>query len=436
MTFQAQRSLIVRGSVNTRPLPGWPVLLVLWGYPLWWVLGMLPFVPLIAGLVLGALMVSRRADVTLPPASLPLLAFMLWIGVCAVMIDAPSRYIGFGMRAGTLASLAVIYVYIANARTRLTNERLLLGVCAIWGLIVTGGVLGSLFPGVRLTTPVGLILPGSITSNELVRDLVFPPLAEVQSPWGAEEPFNRPSAPFPYTNGWGSGYALSMPVVLAAWMTVRRSWVRVVLPGLLVLSFVPIVSSLNRGMFLMLGIAAVYVATRLFLAANFRALAVMLTGAATAVAALLASGVVQAIAERQEVSDTTSGRASIYQATLEEVSRSPILGWGAPLPNEEIGINLGTQGSFWMYLFSYGFVGALLFLAFMVTAIIVTWPLVVDTATACLHSILVAALVGSFFYGYDFTQWLVIIVALSVLVQGADRAAAPRRSALRIRSTA
>ena len=68
---------------------------------------------------------------------------------------------------------------------------------------------------------IGLLLPEGITSNALVQNFFFPPLAEVQMPWGAPEPYNRPAAPFPYTNGWGSGFVLLTPLVLAYLTTVR-----------------------------------------------------------------------------------------------------------------------------------------------------------------------------------------------------------------------
>lgn len=402
-------------SVSPRLLPGWPIFLLIWGFPLWWVTGMLPFMPLIAGAVLGALLLTRWRETHLPPAGLPLLGFVLWVIPCAVMIDTPSRYIGFGMRAGTLVSLAIIYLYLHNAREKVRLEDLLLGACSVWGLIVLGGCLGALFPDVRLTTPVGMVLPGAITSNELVRDLVYPPLAEVQQPWGAAEPFNRPSAPFPYANGWGSGFALSTPLAVAGLIHLRKRWVRVLIVISFALSLVPVVASLNRGMFLMLGVAAAYVAVRLALRGDFKAVLLVTGAGALAAISMFALGVMDGIAARQEVSDTTSGRASIYEATLEAVWESPILGYGAPRPSEDIGINLGTQGTFWMYIFSYGLVGAALFLCFLLSAIVETSPAVTDIASACMHAVVVSALIGAFFYGFEFTQWLLIILALSLL---------------------
>lgn len=425
-----------RKTDDSRHLPAWPVLALMWGYPVWWVSGLLPFLPLAVILLLGAILVSRGRAVLLPPASLTLTLFVGWTLPTVVMLDSPGRLIGFTMRVSALVAVAVLYVYIANARERLSLNHLLLGMCAVWGLVVVGGVLGALFPAVRLTTPMGLLLPASITSNELVRDLVFPPLAEVQQPWGADEPFNRPAAPFPYTNGWGSAFALSTPVVLAAWLRLGGTRWRVLLSVGFLLSLIPVVASLNRGMFLMLGVAGGYVALRLALTGHVRTLVVFLVAAAATVGALYSAGVGEQIAARQEVSDTTAGRASIYAATLRAVLGSPVLGYGAPRPSEDIGINLGTQGAVWMYLFSYGFVGAILFVLFLLGAIIVTARRVTDTPAAFLHSTLIAALVGAWYYGYDFTQWLIIVTALACLGRQRSRRDLATREALSPRAWA
>lgn len=420
LTLAPVRTAPVLGrSPGSRALPAWPIIGLVWGFPLWWVSGLLPFLPLIAVVVLGSLLLSRRADLDLPPGSLPLLAFLLWLIPCALMIEEASDYLGYGMRFGTLYGLGLIFLYVMNARENLTREHLFGGVVVIWATIVIGGNLGVLFPDVRLTTPVGLLMPAGIAGNELVQNLLFPPLAEVQQPWGAEEPFNRPSAPFPYTNGWGSGFALTTPVVLAAWSRARRRLLRWGIPFGFVLAIEPAVATLNRGMFLILGVIAAFACLRLVGLGHLKALLVFVGGAALATGVLLGLGVVDQITGRQEVSDTTAGRASIYEATLAEVARSPVLGWGAPRPNDEIGISLGTQGTFWMYLFSYGVVGVVLIIAFLVTAIASTWPLVQDTATALLQACLVGALIGGFFYGFDYPQWLVIVLALSLLLRHA-----------------
>ncbi|QTV80191.1 hypothetical protein [Microbacterium sp. NIBRBAC000506063] len=93
--------------------------------------------------------------------------------------------------------------------------------------MIFGGYLGMMFPDVRLTFTIGRFLPDALTSNDYINDLVFPPLADIQTPWGAEEPFKRPSAPFAYTNGWGAAMAVLTPIAVGTAIghrTARAMW--------------------------------------------------------------------------------------------------------------------------------------------------------------------------------------------------------------------
>ncbi|MBW1279541.1 hypothetical protein, partial [Escherichia coli] len=83
-------------------------------------------------------------------------------------------------------------------------QKVLAGLTFTWVFVIVGGYLGMLWPDVTLSFTIGRLLPQSILQNEYVSDLVFPPFAEIQTPYGADEPFLRPSAPFAYTNGWGA----------------------------------------------------------------------------------------------------------------------------------------------------------------------------------------------------------------------------------------
>src|SRR5699024_65109 len=100
----------------------------------------------------------------------------------------------------------------------------------------------------RITTPLSRVMPGGLLRNELVRELVMPRLAEVQDPWGAEEPFVRPAAPFPYTNSWGMAYALLTPLMMLVWTRMRSRGGRVLLALGMVVSVYPAAQTSNRGM--------------------------------------------------------------------------------------------------------------------------------------------------------------------------------------------
>src|SRR5690606_35735061 len=166
--------------------------------------------------------------------------------------------------------------------------------------LVVLGTLGTIFPDVRITTPLAQVLPGSLLSNELVRELVQPRLAEVQEPWGVEEPFVRPAAPFPYTNSWGMAYAMLTPMMVLVWTKLSSRALRVLLAIGLAGSLYPAVQTSNRGMLIALGVFTVYIGVRHMLAGNGK-VGLVVFGALGAVAGVLAAtGAFAAIAGRQE----------------------------------------------------------------------------------------------------------------------------------------
>ncbi len=405
-------------AVDVSPgLPGWPVVLLLWGMPLWWVLGLTPFLSFAALAVLGLLLVAARRVVVLP-GTLPLLALVAWMLACAVMLDSTMRLVGFGFRWAMIAAAVVVLIYVTNCRV--TERALLGGVAVIGVLVVVGGWLGLLFPHGGFVTPMARVMPAAVWNNELVRDLLAPSFAEVQQPWGADEPFLRPSAPFPYTNGWGCAIALLLPLLMAFRERCTSAWMRAAVLGGLAAALPPAIATRNRGMLLVLGVILVAQFVGLAWGDKGRSFALLAVVAMLGVAAFVAFGGWQRIEERQPRSDTTAGRASIYSATWDTVLTSPVLGFGAPRPSAEIGISLGTQGAWWTLLFSYGILGVGLFLVFLVrvlsiTHVIARWER--GTDGLWLHSALVGALVAGFFYGFDTIHFLLIMVAAGILLR-------------------
>jgi len=396
-------------------LPAWPVLTLLWGFPVFWALG----ATVIAGVLLTVVMLSFLAhsrSVRFVPGVYAFTAFVVWVIPCAVMIDSPARMLGLAYRLAILVIVGTAFVYTISAGATLSRRRIVNGLTFVWFVAIAGGLLGLAFPHVRLSTPVGLLLPHSLTGNDYVHDLFFPPFAEIQHPWGSPQTFIRPSAPFPYANSWGVAIVLLTPVAVACFMTTKSRFLRIGIVGGLAAMIGPAMATGNRGMFAGLVLAAVYVVVRL--AARDRAapvLAIALLGVVGA-AVLIGNGLLRQIATRQHYGDSSGTRFSLYDETFRRTLRSPLLGYGAPRPSPAHEVSLGTQGYVWMLMFSFGFVGLALFLTFL-------WGTTLRTIRApgdvdlVLHSVLVVASAIIVVYGLDIMQLLTIMLVAAVLLR-------------------
>ncbi|WP_219106796.1 O-antigen ligase [Austwickia sp. TVS 96-490-7B] len=402
-------------------MPAWPLLVALGGIPLWWVLGLLPFLPLGYVVIVAVLLVGLPdlSQIRLLPGSGWLGMFVMWIPFSMAMLDSGMRVIGFSMRWGALLAAATVLVHVANCPT-LTQRRLLTALVPLWLLLVAGGYLGALIPDGGFTTPMAGVLPSAVLENDLVAEMVRPRFAEVQHPWGAQSAFNRPSAPFIYTNSWGCAFGLLTPMMLALRSHLDHPGWRAAVLVVMAASLYPATMTGNRGMLVMtVSVLATY-AVGTLMRGDLRRFGQVAIGGAVLAAGFVALGVPQLIADRSAVSDSAGGRARLYQQTWQVVLNSPILGYGAPRHAEEIGVAMGTQGAFWMYLFSYGIPGVAVFLVFL-AGVIVRGIRVVDPSATWLVAAMVGALVGIFFYGLDSVHLLVFASgAALVLTAAAD----------------
>lgn len=396
-------------------LPAWPVLVLFHGFPLFWVLGALQFSAVALGLVMLGFLVVRRRVLVPGPAWL-LAALVVWSAACVTQLPDAQALVGFGLRWAHVVASLLVLLYVANAGPGLSQRTVVSGLLTVWASLVLLGTLALVIPDVRITTPVGLLLPGSITSNELVRDFVFPPMAEVQHPWGAPEPYIRPAAPFPYANSWGVAFALLSPVALSALFTVRTRGRRLLLAAGLLLSVVPAVATSNRGMFLALGLGLGYAIVRLVWAGYWKAGLAGLAVLAGVAAWLAAGGAAARILARQLYSDSTGGRLALYRQTWDAALDAPLLGHGAPRLSESVGVYMGTQGYVWTILFSYGLVGLVLFLGYLWGS--VWWTRGVRApATIFLHATAVIAGLIIVVYGLDVMQTCVLVAVLGLLMR-------------------
>ncbi len=402
--------------LSTDDLPAWPVLVMLWGFPVMWLAGVTVVPAAITMTIVMVAFLAQQRNVVIVPGVGALLAFAVWIVPTAIMVDSAPRALGFLYRFTIVLFALVALAYTVSARRRLTVRSVVNALTFVWVFTVVGGIMGMLVPHGRITTPVGLLMPQWLAQNEYVHDLFFPPLAEIQYPYGSPEVFLRPSAPFPYANSWGVAILLLTPVAVAAFMLARTWFTRVLLLITAVAMVPPAVASSNRGMFAALGVAVTYVVIRLAIrnrAAPVLGLAAV--GLAT-VTFVLSRGLVDQLSTRQQYGQSSEARFSLYTETISRTLQSPLLGYGAPRPSEFQDLSVGTQGYVWTIMFSHGFVGLTFFLLFLWGTTLHTWRAPSDIQLV-LHSVLVVASLAVFVYGLDIIQMLSVVLVAALLLR-------------------
>ena len=380
--------------VRYLPSPaGWPLTALLVLYPLWWALGLGTLIVFILAVPM-AVHLLRRRPVVVPPGFGLWLLFLCWVLVSTTMLGANPPGVlpgGAGDRLFSVAfnlagycSATVILLYAGNLREdEFPRRRLVRQLGWLFLVVVAGGLLGTFAPTFEFTSLTELLLPRSMTSNGFVQSLVHPSGAQLQEVLGYTSP--RPSAPFGYTNTWGNALAL-----LAGWFVV--SWIgsgdrrrQVAGALLLVAAAVPIVYSLNRGLWIGLGLVIVVSAVRLALRGRMAAvvaLGVLVCIAAVAVLATPLSGIVQG---RLDNPKSNGIRGFTLEVTLEAVSHSPVLGFGAPRAalgsSNSIAVGqsedcskcgnptIGSNGQLWLLLIAQGYVGAALYVGFFLRSL-------------------------------------------------------------------
>jgi hypothetical protein len=220
-------------------------------------------------------------------------------------------------------------------------------------------------------------------SNLYVQSLVHPAAAQVQDVLGYDAP--RPKAPFDYTNSWGNNV-----VVLGIWFVV--GWavyggtLRRILAGVAVcLAAVPLIYSLNRGVWLGAGLAVAYVAVRMALRGRPGVLVGAMGVIVLAVGIVLVSPLHQVIESRLENPRSNDIRASLNEQAVQVALTSPVLGYGSTRTAlgspQSIAVGrtsscqrcgnaaIGSTGQLWQSLISYGYVGTGLYFGFFVFAL-------------------------------------------------------------------
>jgi hypothetical protein len=387
--------------------------------PLWWLLGGLYlFWPVLAA-VLAALLITRGRMV-LPTGSVTWLVFAALIVISAVRMDRASGFLMYSLRLAFVLSALVVYLYVYNAaRSGTSWRRLFRPLCLFWLAMVALGWIGVFAPTFSMTTPVELVLPHLTGNGEMVQALTHIHATEF-NPFG-RNPYYRTAAPYPYTNNWGTGFAILVPCVLAYLSSVRRGPLRIVLIVSLPVALVPAFLTLNRGMFIGLGAGLVYLGLRALRRGDTRLIASIAGLTVVVWVASLLIPVGDLITQRVTNTTSTSDRLDLYVKTFQAVLRSPLLGFGGPrmVDTTQAAEPLGTQGQVWLVMYSHGIPALLCFGLFFVL-VARRLAAAVSPAGRWLSAVPVIAVVIMPFYGYTDINMSVMFFAFGLAAAAVD----------------
>jgi polysaccharide biosynthesis protein PslJ len=346
----------------------WPFWVLFIAFPLWWALGFAPFVwPAVAIPVATALFMRGRSKA--PPGFGVWLLFLVWVLASGTQLEDTEQWIFFTYRLTLYLSATLLFLYVFNApREELASSRITSILTGFWCFAVLGGYLALAFPDGSFTSAAEVLLPSGLVGNPFVYELVHPEFAQVHEFLGY--PIPRPTAPFVYTNEWGANLALLTPFVLATLRTVSRPSIRLLLGTMLMASVVPIVVSVNRGLWLSLGLGLSYAAVRLAVRGRVRALQALVGSMVLSGIVILTTPLAGVVSDRLATPHSNVTRGSLYVEAAENVLDSPLLGFGAPRPSERNPNSppVGTHGQFWLVLYSHGIPGMVLFVGWLVYA--------------------------------------------------------------------
>ncbi len=369
-----------------RRLPvGWPIAAAVAGWPVWWMLGVQNFViPLLAVPLAWSLL--HRGRIRVPPGFWIWCLFLLLVLVSGLALDAQAetaatgdgigRYFAFGLRYVNYLAITVMLLFLGNTNEQeLPRRRVVrwLALLAVSCLVL--GVLSVLFPTFGFQTPASYLLPGALTDEGASR--VY--LAQYQPILG--DPAPRPSAPFSFTNAWGNNVTLLLVWLAVGWGVLGSRRRQLAMWLLLAVGTIPIIYSLNRGMWLGLGVAVVVVAVRLALRGRVKALGALLLCLTLAGLGVSASSLDTMVQARFETGHSNEVRGSLLETSLDLAEQSPLIGFGSTRKtigsDASIAIGpsegcprcgsrtVGSTGQLTLLLVSQGFLGAALYFGFL-----------------------------------------------------------------------
>lgn len=418
--------------VTSQRLQGaWPLVVLLTGYPLWWLGGFQMFLwPLTAMLALGWLVTNRRTAV-LPPGYALWLLFLVWVIASALVLSSPRYAAAWFFRMVLYTSVVIIGILVFNLLRRgLAERRLVSAVTFFWAAAVVMSLPGLALGTLELTSPTERLLPAAVLDQPFIQAIVHPSLSTLDSLYGVA----RPSPLFAYTNEWGAAMGVLTPVAVYALITSRTVLSRVVIGVLLAVSVVPLVFSINRGAWIGIAVAVAYVTLRRIFGGNVR-FAVWLSVVLVAMAVVLTATPLQRVIEDRLANENLDTRTNLYSASLQLAVESPLFGHGAPQSSEGLAnsndVSIGTHGQFWTVLVSQGLVGEAIFLAALLFPWLLAWPSRGgSTPLVWLHATGPVLVVETLYYEVIPVPLAVTLISLAVCAAARLRPAHPDRFVL------
>lgn len=377
----------------------WPLVVLLAGFPLWWLLGLSALLPLALAVPM-LIQLLRNGPVRIPRGTGWWFLFLLWVTVSVVALwaDAPGgvpggggteRILVFCYRLAWYGTCTIAFLWIGNVREEDASTRRVTGLLG-WMFVFTvaGGILGILAPKFELTSLVEVLLPKSLSTNGFIQPLVHPAAATLTTFLGRDE--YRPIAPFEFANSWGSNFSMYLPFFLMTWFGQAARWRRLLAPVILVVAAFPVVYSMNRGLWVSLGVGAVALLVYLSAKRKMRALVAGVLALGLGAAVFIGSPLAALSAETLENAHSNDRRTELLIETVNSAFQgSPVLGFGSTrdvqgsfssiagggtpeCPACEVP-PLGTQGHIWLVIFSQGFVGLFFFLLFFISRFRLHW---------------------------------------------------------------
>jgi hypothetical protein len=368
---------------------GWPLSVLFLGFPLWWVLGLTEFAFFLAAIPMAWSLISRRTVIA--PRG-----FGWWLGFLAVVLisgtmlttDAPfsnlsplgNTLMTYSFRLLWYVAVTIVLLYVGNAsQAELPTAKVIRLLAYMFVITAFGGLLGVVAPHLEFKSFLELVLPHSTATNRFVHALIHPATADIQSVLGFAQP--RPRAPFSYANSWGSNLSFYLPFFLYSWFGRDAGWRKLAAVPVLIVAAVPVVYSLNRGLWGVLVIGMLYAVVQVIRLRGFNAVAWLAPVGVLMVVGALLSPLPTMVSERFSHQHSNERRGELAIKTIEStIKGSPLIGFGNTRDVEGSfgsiagGATLGcpacavppfgTQGHVWLLIFAQGLLGTIVFLAF------------------------------------------------------------------------